>query len=100
MMVIIQEERMTPENFAYWLQGLLEGNPQILKDGLTATQTRIIQDHLNLVFNKVTPERTQTTTDGNQLELEFPDLDSVTLKRGDYTYTLLPSDGSEPAIYC
>ena len=47
---------MSPENFCYWLQGMIElreGN-----DGLTIRQVQIIQDHLGLVFNKVTPDRT------------------------------------------
>lgn len=45
---------MTPENFCYWLQGLFEvGNP------LTLTPKQIVQikDHLDLVFTKVTPDR-------------------------------------------
>lgn len=38
---------MTPENFCYWLQGLLEvGQPDTL-----------IQDHLTLVFTKLTPNK-------------------------------------------
>jgi hypothetical protein len=43
---------MTPEQFAYWLQGFVE---------LTETrqfseqQTQIIKDHLKLVFDKRTP---------------------------------------------
>jgi hypothetical protein len=42
---------MTPENFCYWLQGLLEiGDPS----ELNMTQVLIIKDHLNLVFKKET----------------------------------------------
>ena len=45
---------MSPEQFCYWLQGLLEvGNPKELNE----TQIKIIKDHLALVFNKVTPTR-------------------------------------------
>ena len=46
---------MTPENFAYWLQGFFE----LTDDGLplTNTQVEIIKDHLTLVFTKVTPIR-------------------------------------------
>lgn len=38
---------MTPENFAYWLQGYFEisGNPN-----LTASQVQEIKNHLQLVF--------------------------------------------------
>ncbi len=42
---------MTPENFCYWLQGLLEiGDPS----ELDAQQVLIIKEHLNLVFKKET----------------------------------------------
>ena len=61
-MVQIQKNIMTPEQFAYWLQGMLEGNPNLLEEGLTPQQTKIIQDHLSLVFNKVTPDYTITTS--------------------------------------
>lgn len=44
---------MTPENFCYWLQGLLEvGDPTTLNQN----QIKIIQEHLNLVFTKLTPD--------------------------------------------
>lgn len=43
---------MTPEQFTYWLNGFLElSNPK----ELTEHQIIIIKDHLNIVFNKVTP---------------------------------------------
>lgn len=42
---------MTPENFCYWLQGLLEiGDPS----ELDSEQVEIIKEHLNLVFKKET----------------------------------------------
>jgi hypothetical protein len=44
---------MTPEQFAYWLQGFAELNPQ----APTAEQWQAIRDHLNLVFKKETPVR-------------------------------------------
>lgn len=44
---------MTPEQFAYWLQGFMEmADPK----ELNATQTQQIKDHLKLVFDKKTPE--------------------------------------------
>lgn len=47
---------MTPEQFCYWLQGLFE-----LRENsdapLSARQTQVVQDHLQLVFQKVTPTR-------------------------------------------
>lgn len=48
---------MTAEDFAYWIQGALEMNPQMLKEGMTPEQVQTIQDHLDLVFDKVTPDR-------------------------------------------
>jgi hypothetical protein len=39
---------MTPENFCYWLQGLLEvGQPTMLDQ----KQIQTIENHLKLVFN-------------------------------------------------
>lgn len=46
---------MTPENFAYWLQGALELGKQVTFE---RDQVIVIQDHLNLVFKKETPNRT------------------------------------------
>lgn len=46
---------MTPENFTYWLNGYLEiENPKYISE----ENLQIIRDHLSLVFNKVTPDRT------------------------------------------
>lgn len=54
-----RKERMTPENFCYWIRGYLEitratGQPIVITD----KEVRVIEDHLNLVLNKVTPDRT------------------------------------------
>ena len=46
---------MTPENFCYWLQGLFELSPTTY---LTTDQVKIVRDHLDLIFRKVTPVRT------------------------------------------
>lgn len=47
---------MTTEQFCYWMQGFFEiSNPK----ELNAKQIQIIQDHLNLVFNKKTLDRNQ-----------------------------------------
>lgn len=43
---------MTPENFVYWLQGFLELSYQTSLDEI---QTKVIRDHLALVFEKKTP---------------------------------------------
>lgn len=43
---------MTPENFCYWLQGLLEvAQPE----SMNKQQIQIIRNHLDLVFTKKTP---------------------------------------------
>jgi hypothetical protein len=48
---------MTAEQFTYWLQGFMEiCNPETLDEN----QTQIIKDHLKLVFDKKTPDRTIT----------------------------------------
>lgn len=48
------EQTMTERDFAYWLQGFFEiANPEIM----TKEQIQIIKDHLDLVFDKVTPNR-------------------------------------------
>ena len=44
---------MTPEQFAYWLQGFSELNPSL--EAPSAEQWKAIQDHLKTVFVKVTP---------------------------------------------
>lgn len=45
---------MSPEQFAFWLNGFFEiQNPKTLDE----KQTQQVKDHLALVFNKVTPER-------------------------------------------
>jgi hypothetical protein len=44
---------MSPEQFTYWLNGFFEISDT---NNLSEKQVQIIRDHLNLVFNKVTPE--------------------------------------------
>lgn len=57
---------MTPENFCYWLQGYLEISDS--KD-LDSNQLDIVKDHLKLVFNKITPNRTDPY---NEHPIGFP----------------------------
>lgn len=45
---------MDSQNFCYWLKGFFEISSS---NELTEKQTQIIRDHLDLVFNKVTPNR-------------------------------------------
>ena len=44
---------MTPEQFAYWLQGFTELTPDMERP--SAAQWQAIKDHLQTVFVKVTP---------------------------------------------
>jgi hypothetical protein len=44
---------VTPDQFAYWLQGFAELTPT----APTQEQWQAIRDHLSLVFDKVTPVR-------------------------------------------
>lgn len=43
---------MSPESFAYWLNGYFEISDS---NNLSPQQVQMIRDHLNLVFKKVTP---------------------------------------------
>ena len=44
---------MNEREFCYWLQGYFE---LTRTKTLTLAQIQIIKDHLNLVFNKITPD--------------------------------------------
>ncbi len=60
---------MTTKQFAYWLQGFFEINdPQTINK----EQTQIIKDHLNLVFDKVTPNRNTKEESEEQEEVKPP----------------------------
>ena len=64
---------MSPENFCYWLQGWLE-----IQDPkqITEPQIKEIQNHLDLVFTKVTPTVAKIPSVGFIL----PERDCATLK--------------------
>lgn len=65
---------MTPEQFCYWLQGLMEvQNPK----RLSAEQTKMVKAHLQLVFHNVTRDfsRTESVSDpGPLLEKDLREL--------------------------
>lgn len=47
---------MTPESFTYWLQGFVELSDT---DTISEKQWLTIKDHLKLVFDKKTPDRSE-----------------------------------------
>lgn len=51
---------MTPEQFAYWLQGFVEITHQMERP--SEQQWAVIKDHLKQVFDKRTPDRTKGAT--------------------------------------
>lgn len=67
---------MTERDFTYWLQGFMElANPKTI----TVKQTTIIKNHLNLVFNKLTPKVVDEVFCSNRGNFNF--------MRNDYTHT-------------
>lgn len=54
---------MTPQDFCYWLKGYVELSETT---SLTDNQVLVIKDHLDLVFKKVTPDRTEKATKVNE----------------------------------
>jgi|APGre2960657444_1045066.scaffolds.fasta_scaffold27997_1 hypothetical protein len=59
---------MTQEQFVYWLQGYMEIAKPLM---LNMRETRIIKDHLALVFDKKTPEREEEKEPGINLVYDF-----------------------------
>ena len=47
---------MKPESFIYWLHGYFEISES---NTLSEKQVQVIKDHLDLCFNKVTPDRSK-----------------------------------------
>jgi len=52
---------MSPQDFCYWLQGYLE---LAGANKVGPQQVQMIKDHLNLVFEKKTPNRTPSPWSG------------------------------------
>jgi hypothetical protein len=59
---------MSPEQFTYWLRGFFEISDT---NNLSEKQVQIIRDHLNLVFNKVTPDRKDDNMGYKPLDTRF-----------------------------
>jgi len=85
---------MDSNNFVFWLQGAFELNPEMLKNGMTPEQVQIIQDHLNLVFTKVTSDFS---------EFNMPDLNSPKNEYPLYVNSGTPifeQPGSTSELFC
>ena len=72
---------MTAEQFTYWLQGYFEINDP---DRISPIETKIIKDHLALVFKKETPNRTvvvpnKTEIVTNPFEKGYPSVNPYTV---------------------
>lgn len=59
---------MSPEQFTYWLKGFFEISDT---NNLSEKQVQIIRDHLDFVFNKVTPDRKCENLGYKLLETRF-----------------------------
>jgi hypothetical protein len=46
---------MTERDFCYWLQGFMESRE--IGEAMTPRDCRVVQDHLDLVMTKKTPDR-------------------------------------------
>lgn len=58
---------MTSEQFAYWLQGFAE-----IHNGVpTEQEWKVIQDHLALVFKKVTPQYTMPLLEAPKMPFDM-----------------------------
>ena len=57
---------MTPEQFCYWLQGYIEmEKPEVIG----SLRTQVLKEHLNLVFDKQTPNYGFKHTDGTPVTI-------------------------------
>jgi hypothetical protein len=74
---------MTAEQFTYWLQGFMELTTM---NHLSTTQFQIVKDHLDLVFEKQTPNRL-TSMPGNGTTQPYPG----PMTTGPYTSPLQPT---------
>ncbi len=99
---------MTPENFVYWLQGYFElkrANGEDISDPFFRT----IEDHLRLVFENETPDRTKSNEDlikefqekiREKFPIDSPYRPSVVWPYPNYPSWVPPSDWKGPVITC
>lgn len=85
---------MNSTDFTYWLQGFVELSDT---DTISEKQWLMIKDHLKLVFNKKTPDRSPAF----EIKPTFPDyklLSDLIGKKAEDTYWKWPN--SAPVITC
>lgn len=61
--IFYKQISMTPENFCYWLQGYFEICRADSNLDLSESKVKIIREHLELVFKKVTSNPNSQTTE-------------------------------------
>ena len=59
-----KDKKLDPRDFAFWLQGFFEISEA---KTLNEKQVKMIKEHLELIFTKITPEYTITTSDTSEL---------------------------------
>lgn len=64
---------MSPEQFCYWLQGVLEIRSlvDITTPGMNEKEVSVIKEHLSTVFIKVTPDHSEPKDLGESLSESF-----------------------------
>ena len=82
---------MSPEQFAYWLNGFAE----LSTEPPTAEQWQSIKEHLALVFKKVTPP-----APGNTPPAALPSIFDQIRKRDDSRWPNQPPDFGYPQVVC
>lgn len=89
---------MSPEQFAYWLNGFAE----LSTEPPTAEQWQSIKEHLALVFNKVTPPAPGNTppAPGNTPPAVLPSIFDQIRKRDDSRWTNQPPGFGYPQVVC
>lgn len=85
---------MSPEQYTYWLKGYFEISDS---NNLSPRKVQIIRDHLDLVFNKVTPDRSGYEL----LDTKFTGVSSNWLcGNSKYSGELFHNLAKEPELYC
>lgn len=86
---------MTPEQFAYWLQGFVEIRGSVP----TSAEWDVIKDHLATVFKKVTPDR-QVLPPGPGIAEPYRGTPVTPMPIGPYVSPPWTSPGIPPVITC